>query len=276
MRKAFSLLLALFLLLPFASALAEDAPYEISIMMPTLYTEAFQAENNPVLEAIEAATNTKLNIIFVPEASYPERVSIALSGGMPEIMVIKGHQDPVYVSAAKAGVFWDLTDYIPQARYIRDGSPVAFDATRINGRIYGIYRARPLARNGIIYRSDWAEALGLGAPETLDDLSNLAKAFTDPEKGTFGLVMCKDVESTVKLVTVMHGAPNTWGVNENGDIYPAHEDPMFLEGLKWLRDLYAAGAINRDFMVLESGVWDDPIKNSRGGIKLDAMDGGCS
>ena len=274
MRKALSVLLVLCMLLPAAFSMAEEAPYEISILLPSFYTETFQQENNPVLAAIEAATNTKLNFTFVPDASYPEMVSIALSGDMPEIIVIKGHQDPVFVSAARAGAFWDLTDYISETEYIKDGSQVVFDASKIDGRNYGIYRSRPLARNGIIYRSDWAEELGLSAPETLDDLANMAKAFTDPAKGTYGLVMCKYVDGTIKEVTIMHGAPNTWGVNEDGDIYPAHEDPKFLEGLNWLRDLYAAGAINQDFMVLESGVWDDPIKNNQGGIKLDVMDGG--
>jgi len=151
---------------------------------------------------------------------------------------------------------------------------VVYDSTKIDGRLYGVYRSRALARNGIIYRSDWAEALGLGVPETLDDLYAMAIAFTDQEKGTYGIVMCKYVDGTIKETTIMHGAPNTWGVDANGQIYPAHEDPKFLEGLNWLRDLYAAGAINQDFMVLESTIWDDPIKNDQAGIKLDCMDGG--
>lgn len=274
MKKFLSLILVLALMVPAAFALAEEAPYEIDIMMPSFYTETFQAENNPVVEAIEAATNTKLNITFVPDASYLELVSITLSGEMPELMVIKGPQDPVFVSAARAGAFWDLTDYIADTEYLKDGSDVVYDSIKIDGRLYGIYRSRALARNGIIYRSDWADELGLGVPETLDDLAAMAKAFTDPAKGTYGIVMCKYVDGTIKETTIMHGAPNTWGVDENGDIYPAHEDPKFLEGLNWLRDLYIAGAINQDFMVLESTVWDDPIKNGQAGIKLDCMDGG--
>ncbi|MDR1598265.1 MAG: extracellular solute-binding protein [Oscillospiraceae bacterium] len=274
MRKVLLALLALALVMPGAAAVAQDAPYEISILMPTFYTEAFQYENNPTLTAIEAATNTKLDVTFVPDASYPEAVSLALAGDMPKILVVKGHQDPVIVASARAGAFWDITDYIADTVYLKDGSPVVYEATKIDGRLYGIYRARPLARNGIIYRSDWAEEKGLGVPETLDDLAAMAKAFTDPAKGTYGIVMCKYVDGTIKLSTIMHGAPNTWGVDGDGNIYPAHEDPKFLEGLNWLRDLYSAGAINQDFMVLESTIWDDPIKNDQAGIKLDVMDGG--
>ncbi|MDR1262715.1 MAG: extracellular solute-binding protein [Oscillospiraceae bacterium] len=274
MRKILLMLLALAMILPGVAAVADEAPYPISILMPTFYTEAFQYENNPTLQAIEAATNTKLDVTFVPDASYPEAVSLALAGDMPKILVVKGHQDPVIVSSARAGAFWDITDYIADTVYLKDGSQVVYDASKIDGRLYGIYRSRPLARNGIIYRSDWAEALGLGVPETLDDLAAMAKAFTDPEKGTYGLVMCKYIDGTISLTTIMHGAPNTWGVDADGNVYPAHEDPKFLEGLNWLRDLYAAGAINQDFMVLESTIWDDPIKNDQAGLKLDVMDGG--
>ena len=274
MRKILLVLLALTLMLPGAFALADEAPYPVSILMPTFYTEAFQYENNATLKAIEAATNTKLNVTFVPDASYGEAVSLALAGDMPKILVVKGHQDPVIVASARAGAFWDLTDYIADTTYIKDGSSVVFNATKVDGRIYGIYRARPLARNGIVYRADWAAEKGLGVPETLDDLAAMAKAFTDPAKGRYGIVMCKYVDGAIKLATIMHGAPNTWGIDEQGNVYPAHEDPKFLEGLNWLRDLYAAGAINQDFMVLESTIWDDPIKNDQAGIKLDVMDGG--
>ncbi|MDR0897073.1 MAG: extracellular solute-binding protein [Oscillospiraceae bacterium] len=275
MKKLLTLVLVLALFVP-AFAMAEDAPYEIEIMLPDFYTEAFQAEDNAVIQAMEAATNTKLTFTFVADAAYLETLSLTLSdsANMPEIIVIKGHQDPVFVSSARAGAFWDITDYIDDFEYLSQGSDVVYDAIKIDGSLYGIYRSRALARNGIIYRSDWAEELGLGVPETLDDLANMAKAFTDPAKGTYGIVMCKYVDGTIKIATIMHGAPNTWGVNENGDIYPAHEDAKFIEGLTWLRDLYAAGAINQDFMVLESTNWVDPIRNNQAGIKLDCMDDG--
>lgn len=278
MRKILSLLVAMMMVLSLVPmALAEEAPYEISILLPDFYPEAvFQTENNPVIEALEKATNTKLIFNFVADAAYGETVSTTLadSSKMPQIMVIKGHQDPVFVASAKAGAFWDLTDYIAGTEYISQGSEVVFNNTKINGRIYGIYRSRALARNGIIYRQDWADELGLGVPETLDDLAAMAKAFTNKEKGTYGIVMCKYVDGTIKEVTVMHGAPNTWGVNEAGDIYPAHENEHFLEGLNWLRELYAYGAINQDFATLDSGSWVEPLRNNQAGIKLDCMDDG--
>ncbi len=277
MRKLLALFLTIALLCPLAGAVAQEAPFEITIMLPSFFNETFQAENNPVVQAIEAATNTKLTINFIPNASYGELTGVTLADKdkMPMIMVIQGPQDPVAVNAARAGAFWDITDYIKDYAYLNDGSPVAYDNIKVDGRLFGVYRSRPLARNGIVYRSDVAAKLGFTEPpKTLEDLTKLAKAYADQGTDKYALNMCKFVDGTIKIITIAHGAPNTWGVDESGSIYPAHEDPAFLEGLNWLRELYAYGGIDPDFMVIESGVWDDAIKNEESFMKFDVLDGG--
>lgn len=277
MRKLLALLLSLALLCPLAAAAAEEAPFEITIMLPSFYSETFQAENNPVVEAIEAATNTKLTINFIPNASYVELTGVTLADkdNMPMLMVIQGPQDSVTVNAARAGAFWDLTDLIGNYEYLAAGSSIAYDNIKVDGHLYGVYRSRPLARNGIIYRSDIAAQLGFTeAPKTIDDLTKLAMAYAAMGTDKYALNMCKYVDGTIKIITVMFGAPNAWGIDGNDNIYPAHQDPAFMEGLNWLRDLYAAGGIDPDFMVIESGVWDDAMKNDEAFMKFDCLDGG--
>jgi putative aldouronate transport system substrate-binding protein len=277
MRKLLALLLAVVLVCPLGIAAAQEAPFEISIMLPSFFTETFQAQDNPVVKAIEAATNTKLTFNFIPNASYVELTGVTLADKdkMPMLMVIQGPQDAVTVNAARAGAFWDVTDYIKDYQYLNAGNAIAYDNIKVDGRLYGVYRSRPLARNGIIYRSDVAAKLGFTEPpKNLDELMALAKAYAGQGDNKYALNMCKYVDGTIKIITVMHGAPNTWGVNAEGNIYPAHEDPAFLEGLNWLRELYAAGGIDPDFMVIESGAWDDSIKNEESFMKFDVLDGG--
>jgi len=103
MKKLLLVLLALCLAVPAFAAQAEEAPYEITVLMPSFYTETFQTEDNPVLNAIQEKAGVKLVVNFVPDATYPEAVSLALSGDMPMLLVAKGHQDPVIVSSARAG-----------------------------------------------------------------------------------------------------------------------------------------------------------------------------
>ena len=40
----------------------------------------------------------------------------------------------------------------------------------IDGKVFGIFRSRPLARAGIIFRKDWMERLNIAEPTTVDEL----------------------------------------------------------------------------------------------------------
>ena len=68
------------------------------------------------------------------------------------------------------------------------------------------------------------------------------------------------------------GAPNVWGIDENGDIYPAHEDPAYLEGLNWLRHLYEIGGIDPNFVQISTSDWDTIERNNKGYMRFDCLD----
>ena len=101
------------------------------------------------------------------------------------------------ISYCRAGAFWDITDEYKNYPNLAKANDIVMNNISIDGRIYGIYRARPLGRNGISYRRDWLENVGLEEPKTMDDLYNVLKAFTynDPdqngEKDTYGMTWCK-------------------------------------------------------------------------------------
>jgi len=59
-----------------------------------------------------------------------------------------------------------------------------------HGKVYGLYRSRPLGRNGMMIRQDWLENVGLQPPKTIDDFYNILKALAtqDPDKN--GSRMC--------------------------------------------------------------------------------------
>ncbi|WP_347835768.1 hypothetical protein [Gracilibacillus sp. JCM 18860] len=86
------------------------------------------------------------------------------------------------------------------------------------GELYTLYQGRPLSRQGIIYRKDWAENLGLEAPTTTDEFMEMVRAFTedDPDGNgkddTFGLTDRSDlIYGAFKTVSSWFGTPNYWG-----------------------------------------------------------------
>ena len=112
-------------------------------------------------------------------------------------------------------------------------------------------------------------------PTTVQEFKDLCMALVNLGE-TYVINWCDYYEGTIGIMTVISGAPYKYGVNEEGKIYPAFEDPHFQEGLDFLRDLYAAGGIDPNFMTIESGNWDDAERSTppKALMRLDCLDNG--
>ena len=284
MKKVLSLILTLALALTMLSfALAEgNEEMTLTVMLPDFYSDSDWVtleDGNPVLQAIYEATGVKLEVTWVANSAYGEMTSLTLADKdhMPEVMVMQGPRDAIMIDSARAGAFWDITDYIADYSNLADGAETVYDNIAIDGRLYGVYRARAYARAGIYYRNDYAAKAGITEePKNVDEFKALCFALAGLSDDTYAINMCKYVAGTIGIVTVMHGAPVNYGVNEEGKIYPAFEDAHFQEGLDFLRELYAAGGIDPNFITIESGNWDDAERseNPKAFMRLDCLDNG--
>ena len=281
MKKIVSLFMCLAMLISLVSFASAEDDMTLKVMLPDFYSDAewmTLEDGNPVLKAIYDATGVKLDITWVPNSGYGEMTSLTLGdpSNMPEVMVMQGPRDAITISSARAGAFWDLTDYIPQYANLAAGQQSTYDNTAIDGRIYGIYRARAYARAGIYYRNDYAAKAGVEAvPTTVQEFKDLCMAMAKLDD-VYVINMCKYVAGTIGITTVMCGAPYQYGVNDEGKIYPAFENEHFQEGLDFLRDLYAAGGIDPNFMTIESGNWNDAERSDppKALMRLDCLDNG--
>ena len=283
MKKIVSLFLCLAMVLSVMSFAAAEAKEDmtLTVMLPDFYSDAEWVtleDGNPVLQAIYEATGVKLDITWVPNSGYGEMTSLTLNDtkNMPEVMVIQGPRDPITISSARAGSFWDLTDYIENYTYLSQGPQSTYHNTSIDGRIYGIFRARAYARAGIYYRNDYAAQAGIEAvPTNVEEFKDLCFALASLDN-MYCINLCKYVAGTIGITTVMFGAPYQYGVDEDGKLYPAFESPYFQEGLDFLRELYAAGGIDPNFLTIESGNWDDAERSNppKALMRLDCLDNG--
>jgi len=286
MKKLVSIVLVLVLALSMASfASAEKEEITLNVMLPDFNSDkdwVTLEDGNPVLQYIYEQTGVKLNITWVADSAYGEMTSLTVAdpSNMPEVMVMQGVRDAIMISTARAGAFWDLTDYIyDEEEYpnLAAGSKSTYDNIAIDGRLYGIYRARAYARAGIYYRTDYAEMAGIDEiPTTVEEFKDLCFAIAEELDDVYVINMCKYVTGTIGITTVMMGAPYHYGVDENGKIYPAFEDEHFQEGLDFLRELYAAGGIDPNFLTIESGSWNDAERSDppKAIMRLDCLDNG--
>lgn len=234
-----------------------------------------------VYKLIKEHTGYDIDINFVTKGTaYKEKLGVTLMGtDMPMILTSTGAVDATIVQAANAGAFWDLSDYIFDAeKYpnLSQMNPAVYDQVTVNDQIIGVYRARALGRFGLGYRKDWADALGLPKPETMDDIYNMAKAFReqDPDgngvKDTYGIGFYS-ATTNIDITQTWLGVGNGWVETENG-LIPIHQTQEYIDSLNWLRKLYEEDAIPPDWAVRDKDVAYDAIRNGESGIFVNVLD----
>jgi len=263
-----------------ATAAQQQKPLDLNIMLPIFKTN-FPKDDGPVVTEIEKRTNTNIHLEWVPNASYTDKFNITLaSGKLPNIIYVPDVKNPSFVNAAKSGAFWEIGKYLKDYPSLSQANSVIMNNSSIDGKNYGVYRGRALGRNGINYRKDWLEAVGLQPPKTIDDFYNMLKAFKekDPDKNgkddTYGMVMVKwtgQWASSFDIIKLWFGAPNKWGVAD-GKLVPEHQTAEYLEALKFMKKLYDEKLINQDFAVFDSAKWNDPVVNNQAGVIVDVTD----
>src|SRR3954454_4735465 len=160
----------------------KDGKLNISIMT-TAFSATPPSSNSPAIKALEKYTKSNITINYVLNSVYSDKLNVTLaSGKLPTIIMIPD-KIPSFVSAVRNGAFWDLTPYLKDYPNLSKANEVTLQNSEIDGKVYGVYRARPLGRNGIYFRQDWLKKLGLQEPKTIDDFYNVLKAFTnnDPD-----------------------------------------------------------------------------------------------
>lgn len=239
--------------------------------------------SDEVKQIVSDYTNTTFedgDITWVPSDTYEEKLGLTLldKDNMPMIITVPNVNAGI-VQAAKAGAFWDLSDYIFDAeKYpnLSQANADVLDQVTIGGEIIGIYRQRPIGRYAVGYREDWANKLGIEEPDSMEELYNMAYEFTygDPDGNgvddTKGIVLTKNTDS-LDMMQVFLGAGNKW-VEEDGKLVPVHQTDEYMEALNWMKKMYDEGLVAEDWAVRDATTASDSMKNGEAGIMLDVID----
>lgn len=254
-----------------------DEPSAISLLTASFSSNS-ATKDSRVWRMLEEYTHTKLNITWSPNASYNDKVNIALaSGTVPMIVKVENTRLPGVAAAIKKGDFWDIGPYLSRYPNLSQADPETLRNISLEGKIYGIYRARAPGRLGISIRKDWLDRLQLPMPQTIDDFYRVLKAFThqDPDgngiQDTYGLAVSK-YDVPWDIMQIWFGAPNKWGEDAEGKLIPDHMTEPYREALRFFRKLYEEGLVNRDFPIADSSRWREQVTSGAAGVMLDVAD----
>ncbi|RCW64284.1 extracellular solute-binding protein [Saliterribacillus persicus] len=246
---------------------------EISILAPL---HSAETPDSGIEEKIEKLTGVELDLQYVPANNYQDRMSTSFAtDSMPEVANIP--IEGTFKEAIRDGQFWEIEPYLDDFENLKKLKPEILDNMRIDGKLYSLYQGRPLSRQGIIYRKDWADNLGLDTPKTTEDFMEMVKQFTenDPDANgkddTIGLSDRGDLAyGSFNTIASWFGAPHEWG-EIDGELKPAFMFPQYQEALDFMREMHESGYINQDFPVTSKPDQQDMIKNGRAGVYVGCM-----
>ena len=236
--------------------------------------------NETVKNEIEAYTNSKIDFTWVPDASKEERLTTALSSGVLADVVTLTNvlQNSSVRNALKGGVFWDVEEYLAEFPNLAAIAPERIASAKVDGKLYGVPFQKALARSGFVIRKDWLDNVGLDVPTTLDELMEVARAFTedDPDgNGVNDTVAFGDRSdlrySSFKLLSAMHGAPNGWK-EENGVFTPEFDTQEYKDTLVYSNTLFKNGYLFQDFAVTAKTEQQQQFAQGKTGIYTGMID----
>lgn len=246
----------------------------VKITMLDLFDGNEPPANNDVYKKIADFSKVDLEIFWAPGGGYMDKVNTNLaSGSLPTLMLITDNKAPTVIGAINGGAFWDLTSYLPEFKQLNNVNKDIYYNLSLDGKTYFLPRNRPVVKDGIIYRKDWLDKLGLKEPKNLDELYDVLKAFTenDPDgngrKDTYGV-------ADAGLGRFRYMVSAVGGINEyafiDGKMIVDHFHPSYLRVLQFYRKLYVNGYMNKDFPLLQlAGIWEKINKNEAGMIFSD-------
>lgn len=254
---------------------AEQAKPSISIMAPLHFPHPASGE---VLERLEELTGTELDINWVPDGIYTDKMNTALTTNSLKKVTFVKHTDYIFVkNAIRTGGFWEIGPYLDQFPNLRHLNKEILNQAAVDGGIYGLYTERPSSRQGVIIREDWLKAVGLEKPGTIEQLYETLKAFTlnDPDRNgqddTIGLADRNDlVFGAFKTLSSYFGAPNNWELRD-GAIVPEFETTEYMDTMNFMKRLYEEGLINADFAVTSKEMQRDLIIRGKAGVYIGSM-----
>ncbi|QJD87318.1 extracellular solute-binding protein [Cohnella herbarum] len=216
---------------------------------------------------LEQATNTDLNMVYLPHAQYEDQLRLKFaSGDFPDVYQSWSGPDSDLIKAGKILELNDLIDqfgpnlkkFIPQA---------AWDAVSVNGRILAIPQPSDQSNSVIYMRKDWLDKLGLQVPTTSEELLDVLRAFRDKDPNGNG----KPDEIPFSMREKLTWGDNIfgmWGVNNSWtEVYDGKEvvlqniQPNMKEALAFIRTMVEEKVIDSEFLTNSKSVWEQKIKS---------------
>lgn len=253
-----------------SSATGATVPLEVTM---SANTNVPDPADNFVKQQIDEALNTDLSLVPIASSDeYWNQLSVRLAGGnYPDLfMVDRTHM----VDFAQKGLLLDLSAY--QDKLQPTLSAVGEDSASkgtFDGKLFAVAKRPQIPYTTYWLRKDWLDKLGLQAPTNVDELLNVATAFTqqDPDGNgkadTYGLIGNADGLAIFQPILGAYGvgAPGTFYMKD-GKLVNSYDDPAMKDALGFIAKLSQAGVVDPEWASTTGTQHRDKAIQGLGGI----------
>lgn len=242
-------------------------------------------EDNQYTRYIKDKTNISFKLLWYASGDdFTQKSKLAIAtGDIPDMMMV---DEPTFLSLAEAGQLEDLSKAFNQyaspltKELYASTNNKALEKATYQGKLMGIpnISVQADAASMLWVRKDWLDKLGLQPPKTVDDIAAIAKAFVerDPDGNgqadTIGLTGASPVNVPGKagfhnwkgLFLAYNAYPSNWIKDSSGKIVYGSILPETKQALGKLRDMYAAGLIDKEFALRKD--LNQPVIGGQAGL----------
>lgn len=294
LRKLMALVLCALLSLTAVSSLAlaeESLPLEgetLTIWKPLWWVGKVtsDAENEAY---IEAQKRLGVTLVFEnpPSGTENESFNLMVAGDtLTDIIHTGWNGDGMYVGGLDKyisdGVLIRLNDLAPEYApdYMKAIETLVVQEERKEfytdeGNLVQFYAISPYEEycyNGILYRKDWMDELGLQNPKTLDQMEAVLTQFKDAKGAVAPLLLpAGGIDGNGGAIMSAWDIGNSF-FQRDGVVAYGPTEPAFKEYLALMADWYAKGLIDRDFVTRDEDAYKRMMTTGESGVIIHSPD----
>lgn len=282
--------LILFALLTLALLLCTACQRSDSQPQPTVQLTALQyeLENQAIdfnsmwfYQQLEEETGVHVDFEDIKDADWSTRVSLMFASGNYRDMVLRGFLDTEDYGVSQ-GLVLPLEDYLEEhmpnyfSRLNMDGAGDAIPSSDGHSYYVGFLLSQNINTDGHFFiNRTWLDKLGLDAPTTIDELTEVLRAFKTQDPNGNGLN--DEIPYQATFDDCNTGIYNTfahWGIpmndqfifiGDNNQVHFAPEEDGFRECLEWLHLLCSEGLLDVECITQGSNLWGAKVNNDTAG-----------
>ncbi len=233
-------------------------------------------QNDRIFQEINRRLGIRLKVEAYKQSEW-EKVNVAVaSGDIPDLVVNEYPSAAVY-QWIDDGILRPLDDYFKAMPGVKAMCEQESWTAR-KGKFYGypFITQKGTSNWNLMARGDWMAKVGAKWPDTLDDFYALCKSFVtgDPDGNgkadTFAITGTKGYDWA--FVFFAYGLPHgDYNVDGRGRVIPWFEHPAWVDGMRYLRRMWADGMIDPEYFLNDRQMMEDKFFHGRAGMSYSAL-----